>query len=67
MQTQHKIEMDKRDGMFGPQSVMAVPPGQHMSRFDQAVPPSAGYAPQPAYGQPYAYPPPAYPPSGYSR
>jgi len=29
LQTQHKIEMDKRDGMFGP-PVMAVPPMQHM-------------------------------------
>ncbi|KAK8485467.1 hypothetical protein V6N11_009875 [Hibiscus sabdariffa] len=83
MQTQHKIEMDKRDGKFGPQP-MAVPPVQQMSRLDQAVPPSAGYPP--AYGQPYpppqgyppsAYPPaqypptgypaPGYPPSGYSR
>lgn len=76
MQTQHKIEMDKRDGMFGP--VMGVPPMQQMSRIDQPIPPSVGYAPQPAYGQPYGYPPPqaqgyppaypsAYPPSGYYR
>nr|ACU18998.1 unknown [Glycine max] len=43
MQTQHKIEMDKRDGKFGPQSVMGVPPVQQMSRFDQAVPPFVGY------------------------
>ncbi|CAL0311413.1 unnamed protein product [Lupinus luteus] len=67
MQTQHKVEMDKRDGIFGPQPVMAVPPAQQMSRIDQAVPPSVGYAPQPAaYGQPYGYPPPAQqPPQGY--
>lgn len=77
-QTQHKIEMDKRDGMFGPQPAMAVPPAQQMSRIDQSVPPSVGYAPQPAYGQPppqaygqpYGYPPapPAaqgYPATGY--
>ncbi|MQL89328.1 hypothetical protein Taro_021901 [Colocasia esculenta] len=76
MQTQHKVEMDKRDGKFGPPPVMAVPPPQQMSRFDQPVPPPAGYLPQPGYGQPYAYPPPpaqgytaaaaAYPPPGYS-
>ncbi|KAE8710789.1 Proteasome subunit alpha type 5-1 family protein [Hibiscus syriacus] len=77
MQTQHKVEMDKRDGKFGPQP-MAVPPVQQMSRIDQAIPP-AGYPPA-AYGQPYQaqgypppayppaqYPPPGYPPSGYSR
>ncbi|THF99440.1 hypothetical protein TEA_018251 [Camellia sinensis var. sinensis] len=62
MQTQHKIEMDKRDGMFGPPSVMAVPPFQQMSRLDQPYPPSAGYPPQPAYGYP---PPQGYPSSGY--
>lgn len=81
LQTQHKVEMDKRDGKFGPPPVMAVPPMQEMSRIDQPIPPSVGYAPQPAYGQPYGYPPqpqaqgypaagyppPAYPPSGYSR
>ncbi|CAK9152460.1 unnamed protein product [Ilex paraguariensis] len=67
LQTQHKVEMDKRDGMFGPQ-VMAVPPVQQMSRLDQPYPPTVGY-PQPAYGQPYGYPPPpqaqGYPPAGY--
>ncbi|KAF8379554.1 hypothetical protein HHK36_028994 [Tetracentron sinense] len=73
MQTQHKIEMDKRDGMFGPQ-VMAVPPFQQMSRLDQPIPPPVGYPPQPAYGQPYGQPygyPPhqaqGYPPAGYPR
>ncbi|PVH33316.1 hypothetical protein PAHAL_9G626000 [Panicum hallii] len=69
MQTQHKIEMDKRDGKFGPQP-MAVPPVQQMSRIDQPTPPPAGYAPQPAYGQPYGgYPPPdqGYPPAGYPQ
>ncbi|KAI5595148.1 hypothetical protein POPTR_003G130700v4 [Populus trichocarpa] len=76
MQTQHKIEMDKRDGMFGPQPVMAVPPVQQMSRIDQPIPPSVGYAPQTygqPYGQPYGYPPQphqgypvaGYPPSNY--
>ncbi|TVU48551.1 hypothetical protein EJB05_08192 [Eragrostis curvula] len=67
MQTQHKVEMDKRDGKFGPQP-MAVPPVQQMSRIDQPIPPPAGYTPQPAYGQPaYGQPPPAqgYPPAGY--
>lgn len=34
LQTQHKIEMDKRDGKFGPQPAMAVPPVQQMSRID---------------------------------
>ncbi|CAH9075697.1 unnamed protein product, partial [Cuscuta epithymum] len=33
MQTQHKIEMDKRDGKFGP-GPMTVPPQQQMSRLD---------------------------------
>ncbi|KAF9615314.1 hypothetical protein IFM89_022730 [Coptis chinensis] len=77
MQTQHKVELDKRDGVFGPQPVMAIPPAQQMSRFDQAVPPSVGYV-QPAYGQPYPpppqaqgyppnYPPSGYPPAGYPR
>ena len=77
LQTQHKVEMDKRDGKFGPQP-MAVPPVQQMSRIDQPVPPSVGY-PQPAYGQPYpapgyppaqpppyqGYPAPGYPPASY--
>ncbi|KAF2315282.1 hypothetical protein GH714_038694 [Hevea brasiliensis] len=46
IQTQHKIEMDKRDGKFGPQPVMAVPPMQQMSRIDQPTPPPVGYPPQ---------------------
>ncbi|GAB4834442.1 hypothetical protein Ancab_032698 [Ancistrocladus abbreviatus] len=75
MQTQHKVEMDKRDGKFGPQP-MAVPPVQQMSRIDQPFPPSVGYPPQPAYAQPpYGYPPPqaqgypaaGYPPPGYPQ
>ncbi|XP_074337866.1 uncharacterized protein LOC141675056 isoform X2 [Apium graveolens] len=54
MQTQHKLEMDKRDGRFGPQP-MAVPPPQQMSRVDQPYPPPVGY-PQ-GYGQtPYGCP-----------
>ncbi|KAI7745173.1 hypothetical protein M8C21_019167 [Ambrosia artemisiifolia] len=70
MQTQHKVEMDKRDGKFGSQP-MAVPPAQQMSRFDQPYPPNVG---QPAYGgyppgsqppQAQGYPPAAYPPPGY--
>ncbi|KAI8545090.1 hypothetical protein RHMOL_Rhmol07G0015500 [Rhododendron molle] len=70
MQTQHKVEMDKRDGKLGPQPAMAVPPPQQMSRMDQSVPPSVGYGypPPPAYGQPYGYPPPqnqGYPPAAY--
>ncbi|KAG0488525.1 hypothetical protein HPP92_007336 [Vanilla planifolia] len=76
MQTQHKVEMDKRDGKFGPQPVMAVPQVQQMSRIDQPLPPYvAGYQPQPGYGQPlppgYGYPPPppvqpsGYPPTAY--
>ncbi|KAJ3682038.1 hypothetical protein LUZ60_014611 [Juncus effusus] len=55
MQTQHKIELDKRDGKFGP-SPMAIPPAQQMSRLDQPIPPPVGYPP---YGQP---PPVGYPP-----
>ncbi|KAH7839511.1 hypothetical protein Vadar_005205 [Vaccinium darrowii] len=62
MQTQHKVEMDKRDGMFGPQ-VMAAPPFQQMSRLDQPYPSSVGYG-QPAYAQPYGYPPPQAPAYG---
>ncbi|CAI0476139.1 unnamed protein product [Linum tenue] len=68
MKTQHKIEMDKRDGKFGPQP-MLVPPMQQMSRLDQQVPPSVGYPPQPGYGYPpsqaQGYPPAGYPPSNY--
>ncbi|KAF3796716.1 hypothetical protein EJ110_NYTH00955 [Nymphaea thermarum] len=68
MQTQHKIEMDKRDGKFGPPGPMAVPPVQQMSRLDQPLPPQAGYVAypgQPAYPH-YGYPPPqGYPPAGY--
>ncbi|GFP88911.1 hypothetical protein PHJA_001034800 [Phtheirospermum japonicum] len=74
MQTQHKVEMDKRDGKFGPQPAMAVPAVQQMSRLDQPYPPAVGYPP-PAYGhpqypppppQPAGYPPPGgYPPAGY--
>ncbi|KAG6388290.1 hypothetical protein SASPL_153492 [Salvia splendens] len=83
MQTQHKIEMDKRDGKLGPQP-MAVPPVQQMSRLDQPYPSTVGYPPPaygqptypppPVYGQPNYPPPPAYgqptyppPPAGYQR
>lgn len=69
MQTQHKVELDKRDGQFGPTQ---APRQQQMSRIDQAVPASVGYTPgfagPPAYGQPIygqPYPPPTYPPQSY--
>ncbi|KAG2325166.1 hypothetical protein Bca52824_007894 [Brassica carinata] len=64
--TQHKIEMDKRDGVLGSQP-MSVPPAQQMSRIDQPTPPYAGYPPATGYPQPY-YPQPGhgYPPApGY--
>ncbi|XP_013635459.1 uncharacterized protein LOC111212362 [Brassica napus] len=71
MQTQHKIEMDKRDGVLGSQP-MSVPPAQQMSRVDQPTPPYAGYPPATGYPQPYypqpghGYPPaPGYPPPGH--
>ncbi|OIT07355.1 hypothetical protein A4A49_01374 [Nicotiana attenuata] len=69
MQTQHKVEMDKRDGKFGPRP-MAVPPAQQMSRLDQPVPPSVGYPPAqpqayPPTQQPHGYPPPQQQPQGY--
>ncbi|GJZ93571.1 hypothetical protein Tco_0665636 [Tanacetum coccineum] len=73
MQTQHKVEMDKRDGKFGSQP-MTVPPAQQMSRFDQPYPPNVGYGQPAAYGayppgpppqQVQGYPPTAYPPQGY--
>uniref|UniRef100_A0A803MCR9 Uncharacterized protein n=1 Tax=Chenopodium quinoa TaxID=63459 RepID=A0A803MCR9_CHEQI len=66
MQTQHKIEMDKRDGKFGPQP-MAVPPVQQMSRIDQPYPPTVGYPSQPqGYPpQPQGYPPQGYPPQAH--
>ncbi|OMP00381.1 hypothetical protein COLO4_12740 [Corchorus olitorius] len=67
--TQHKIEMDKRDGKFGPPTVMMVPPVQQMSRIDHPVPPTVGYAPQPRPLQPpyggHSCPPPPHIP-GYS-
>ncbi|OAY62262.1 uncharacterized protein LOC110629852 [Manihot esculenta] len=68
LQTQHKIEMDKRDGKLGRELVMAVPPMQQMSRIDQQTPPLVGYPPQQVYA-PYGQPPPpyaqGYPPAGY--
>lgn len=80
LQTQHQIELDKRDGKLGGLHpvAMAVPPMQQMSRIDHQIPPSVGYPPQlenGQYGYPYppqaqgypqaAYPPPAYPPGTY--
>ncbi|CAN6929564.1 unnamed protein product [Brassica oleracea var. botrytis] len=65
--TQHKIEMDKRDGVLGSQP-MLVPPAQQMSRIDQPTSPYAGYPPATGYPQPYDYPQPGhgYPPTpGY--
>uniref|UniRef100_A0A3Q7EL48 Rhodopsin n=1 Tax=Solanum lycopersicum TaxID=4081 RepID=A0A3Q7EL48_SOLLC len=68
MQTQHKVEMDKRDGKFGPRP-MSVPPVQQMSRLDQPVPPVVGYPPiQQPQGyppQPHGNPPPPQHPQGY--
>ncbi|XP_076891671.1 uncharacterized protein LOC143543185 [Bidens hawaiensis] len=75
MQTQHKVEMDKRDGKSQIRP-MDVPPIQEMSRIDQSYhggPPHMQYG-QPHYGQGYSsagYPqqpqgyPPMYPPAGY--
>ncbi|XP_059318796.1 uncharacterized protein LOC132069470 [Lycium ferocissimum] len=75
MQTQHKIELDKRDGMFGP-SPMTIPPMQQMSRLDQPYGPTVGYPPAygaPPYGQPqppphqgYPAPAPGFPPPSAS-
>nr|KAJ0217202.1 hypothetical protein LSAT_V11C300104760 [Lactuca sativa] len=78
--TQHKVELDKRDGKFGIRP-MDVPPIQEMSRIDQPYPPhvhqygppSYGYPlqhqhqhHQPGHGYPHMYPPPSgYPPAGY--
>ncbi|KAK4338447.1 hypothetical protein RND71_042934 [Anisodus tanguticus] len=63
MQTQHKIELDKRDGKFSP-SPMTIPPMQQMSRLDQPYGPTVGYPPSygaPPYGQPQPPPPQGYP------
>lgn len=57
--------MDKRDGKFGPQPVMMVPPIQQMSRMDQPIPPAIGYPPQPTGMPYYPPPPPGYPTVGY--
>ncbi|KAJ9549770.1 hypothetical protein OSB04_022313 [Centaurea solstitialis] len=71
MQTQHKVEMDKRDGKFGNRP-MDVPPVQEMSRIDQPHQSNVQYG-QPPYGYPLpqhpqtqgGYPPPMYyPPQG---
>ncbi|XP_061999871.1 pollen-specific leucine-rich repeat extensin-like protein 3 [Rosa rugosa] len=67
MQTQHKIELDKRDGKYAPQPVMAAPPTQQMSRADHSIP-SPGYPPQGSPPMGYHQPPPmGYPhqPPGY--
>ncbi|XP_071695845.1 uncharacterized protein [Rutidosis leptorrhynchoides] len=78
MQTQHKVEMDKRDGKFG-MLPMEVPPVQQMTRIDQQYlpPPHTQYEQPPHYGYPMqpqppphqgypphhqGYPPAAYPP-----
>uniref|UniRef100_A0A0V0HX73 Putative collagen alpha-1(III) chain-like n=2 Tax=Solanum chacoense TaxID=4108 RepID=A0A0V0HX73_SOLCH len=61
MQTQHKVELDKRDGKFGDPSPMSIPPVQQMSRIDQPYGPTVGYPP--AYGAPYGQPQP--PHQGY--
>ncbi|KAK9053126.1 hypothetical protein SSX86_029756 [Deinandra increscens subsp. villosa] len=59
MQTQHKVEMDKRDGKLGIRP-MDVPPVQEMSRIDQSYPPPHVQYGPPHYGQ--GYPPVGYPP-----
>ncbi|KAG8496083.1 hypothetical protein CXB51_009437 [Gossypium anomalum] len=72
MQTQHKIEMDKRDRMFGPRP-MTIPPVQFMLRTNyHQNPPMDGYPPP--YQQPYApgyvvqdYPPSVPPPPDYHQ
>ncbi|TYI91102.1 hypothetical protein E1A91_D03G168000v1 [Gossypium mustelinum] len=67
MQTQHKIEMDKRDRMFSPRP-MTIPPIQFMLRTDyHQNPPMDGYPPpyQQAYAPGYVvqdYPPSVPPP-----
>ncbi|KMT20434.1 hypothetical protein BVRB_1g004280 [Beta vulgaris subsp. vulgaris] len=38
MQTQHKLELDKRDGITSTQPIMEVPPVQQMSRVDPNAP-----------------------------
>lgn len=45
LQTQHKIEMDKRDGLLSSQP-MAVPPPQQMSRVGYWQGHPQGYPPQ---------------------
>ncbi|XP_071708192.1 uncharacterized protein [Rutidosis leptorrhynchoides] len=67
MQTQHKVEMDKRDGNLGSQP-MTVPHAQQMSRFDQPLPPHVAYGPPASGGYPPGSPPPpaqGYPPTAY--
>ncbi|CAO2835583.1 unnamed protein product [Amaranthus hypochondriacus] len=57
MQTQHKIELDKRDGIKSTYSAMQIPPPQEMSRADYHPPqasPTATEYPQPP---PFAHPP----------
>uniref|UniRef100_A0A803M2Z7 Uncharacterized protein n=1 Tax=Chenopodium quinoa TaxID=63459 RepID=A0A803M2Z7_CHEQI len=55
MQTQHKLELDKRDGIISAFPIMAVPPVQQMSRMDpRAHPPSVAGNPQIAVA--YGYP-----------
>ncbi|CAN1308990.1 hypothetical protein LINPERPRIM_LOCUS27544 [Linum perenne] len=68
LQTQHKVEMDKRDMKYGtPPPMMGAPPMQQMSRIDQPIPPTANYSPggennQPYPGAGYPYPGGGYPP-----
>ncbi|CAN1237286.1 hypothetical protein LINGRAPRIM_LOCUS1851 [Linum grandiflorum] len=70
LQTQHKVEMDKRDMKYGPPPTMGVPPMQQMSRIDQPIPPSANYySPyeenlKAKSGQGAGYPYGGYPPPG---
>ncbi|XWS32150.1 hypothetical protein CRYUN_Cryun23aG0136300 [Craigia yunnanensis] len=71
IQAQHKIEMDRRDGKFGPPPVMIVPIVQQMSRINQPVPPAVGHLTQPGQWQPpygHACPPsiPGYPAAAHT-
>ncbi|KAK3283687.1 hypothetical protein CYMTET_8624 [Cymbomonas tetramitiformis] len=76
MQTQHKVELDVRDGKkpakegcagAGGQQQLHAPPQQHMQGGAQMAPPPGAYPPAGAYGQP---PPGAYgqpPPGAYGQ
>lgn len=57
MQTQHKLELDKRDGIKDAFPAMEAPPVQQMSRADpNAPPPVAGHPPPPVVVDGYPAP-----------